>query len=202
MDFNGFSKDDFNVFYTDGLEERMTLIREKIQPKFKEIGEDLTEELSVLSGEEMFLHIAQHARRKKNPPNDTWLAIAPNKRGYKMLPHFQVGLFDDHVFVWLAYIYELPNKEDKASTLLDNIGNVKELPRDFMVSLDHTQKNAFPITDEEALEKGLERFRDVKKGEFLIGKQIMSDDPLLKDGDRFLNTVKETFETLMPLYKL
>ena len=38
------------------------------------------------------MHVAKHARRSVNPPIDTWVAFAPNKRGYKMLPHFQIGL--------------------------------------------------------------------------------------------------------------
>src|SRR5690625_163422 len=97
MTFNGFNQDDFSVFKIDGLEKRMEAIQKQIQPKFKELGTELVEDLSTYLGNEVFLHIAKHARRTVNPPQDTWLAIADNKRGYKKHPHFQVGLFDDQI---------------------------------------------------------------------------------------------------------
>src|SRR5690625_444201 len=105
----------------------MKAIQERIQPKFREIGTRLTDDLSSMIGSEMYLHIARHARRTVNPPNDTWLAIAGNKRGYKKHPHFQIGLWDDRVFIWLAFIYELPGKAEIAGTFLQNIGEIESL---------------------------------------------------------------------------
>ena len=65
--------------------------------------------------------------RTVNPPNDTWVAFAANKRGYKMMPHFQIGLWETHLFVWFAVIYEAPNKaefgkrlEEKAEVINKN----------------------------------------------------------------------------------
>src|SRR5690625_638508 len=92
MKFNGFSQKDFDTFLIDGLDERMKAIQTRIQPKFQEIGSYLTDYLSVQLGNEVFLHIAKHARRTVNPPQDTWLAIADNKRGYKKHPHLQVEI--------------------------------------------------------------------------------------------------------------
>ncbi|UCZ51877.1 DUF1054 domain-containing protein [Bacillus shivajii] len=200
--FNGFHKDDFNVFHIEGLEERMEGIKERIQPKFKNISEDIIENLSRSVGHEMHLHVAKHARRKVNPPNDTWSAYCHNKRGYKKHPHFQVGMFDDHVFIWLAFIYELPNKSEIANVFLDDLDSVKEnIPNDYVISLDHMKKDAESIESID-LQKALERFRDVKKAEFLIGRHIDANDPLLQDGDKFINYVQETFEMLTPLYKM
>ncbi|KRG11972.1 YktB family protein [Lederbergia galactosidilytica] len=202
MVFKGFEQQDFDTFLIHGLDERMEAIQERIQPKFREIGDTLAADLSAMIGSEMFLHIAKHARRTVNPPQDTWLAIAANKRGYKKHPHFQVGLFDDHVFIWLAFIYELPNKDKMAQNFLDHLKMVHEtIPADYMISQDHMKKDAAPLHDLD-LEKILTRFRDVKKAEFLIGKHIAPTDPLLKDGDRFLAFTKETFESLVPLYHL
>lgn len=202
MTFHGFEQKDFATFHINGLDERMKAIKERIQPKFRVIGEQLSMDLSAMSGSEMYLHIAQHARRTVNPPRDTWLAISANRRGYKMLPHFQVGLFDDHVFQWLAFIYELPGKSDIATTFLQSIDKFRqEVPEDFVISTDHMQKAATPVTDID-LEQTLVRFRDVKKAELLIGRQIASDDPLLKDGKAFLKSAIETFEALLPLYHL
>lgn len=195
MQFEGFTKNDFDTFNIEGLDERMKAIQERIQPKFQSIGQALTDELSVNLGNEMFLHIAKHARRSVNAPKDTWLAIAANKRGYKQHPHFQIGLFDDHVFIWLAFIYELPNKTEIAKTFLNNLDKIeKRVPSDFVVSLDHMKKDAISMKEID-LKASLERFRDVKKAEFLIGRHVAANDPILTDGNAFVKLAKETFET-------
>lgn len=201
MSFNGFTHKDFNSFHIDGLEKRMEAIQERIQPKFAALSEEVQSDLEILAGNEMHLHIARHARRTKNPPVDTWMAFSHNKRGYKMHPHFQIGLFDDHVFIWLAYIYELPGKQEMASMFLEHLDELnKIIPSSYMVSTDHTKKSASKSITDLDLEKALIRFRDVKKGEFLVGRHFSSDDPILMDGKRFIAAVQETFETVMPIY--
>ncbi|WP_099157948.1 YktB family protein [Virgibacillus ndiopensis] len=200
MRFNGFSKNDFDTFQIEGLDNRMEAIQSRIQPKFQQIGIELVDHLSTQLGNEMFLHIARHARRTVNPPKDTWLAIADNKRGYKQHPHFQVGLFDDHVFIWFALIYELPHKTEIAKAFLKNMDDIKKsIPSDYVVSMDHTKKDAQKIKDLD-LKAALERFRDVKKAEFLIGRHLYADDIRLKNGQEFIKIAKETFDTVLPLY--
>lgn len=202
MKFTGFEKRDFDTFHIEILAGRMEAIQDRIQPKFQAIGEVLTDDLAAVLGNEMFLHIARHARRTVNPPKDTWLAIANNKRGYKQHPHFQVGLFDDHVFIWLAFIYELPGKSDIAKKFLNDIDIIEEtIPNEYVISLDHMKKDSISM-EEINLKEALVRFRDVKKAEFLIGRHIDANDPILQDGERFIALVKETFETLIPIYKL
>ena len=202
MAFTGFTQKDFDTFTIDGLDARMEAIQERIQPKFREIGTQLTEELSGKLGMEMFLHIAKHARRTVNPPKDTWLAIASNKRGYKQHPHFQVGLFDDHVFIWLAYIYELPKKKEIAEGFLANYEILQStLPQDYVLSMDHMKKDAVKI-GESNLEAALTRFRDVKKAEFLVGQKIAAGDSILSNGEALLALIGKTYDTLLPIYKL
>ncbi|AYV71308.1 MULTISPECIES: YktB family protein [Niallia] len=202
MAFTGFTQKDFDTFTIDGLDARMEAIQERIQPKFREIGTQLTEELSGKLGMEMFLHIAKHARRTVNPPKDTWLAIASNKRGYKQHPHFQVGLFDDHVFIWLAYIYELPKKKEIAEGFLANYEILQStLPQDYVLSMDHMKKDAVKI-GETNLEAALTRFRDVKKAEFLVGQKIAAGDSILSNGEELLALIEKTYDTLLPIYKL
>ena len=200
MDFQGFQPNDFDTFLIDGLPERMEAIQTRIQPKFKQIGSELVGYLSAHLGNEVYLHIARHARRKVNPPNDTWLAIADNKRGYKKHPHFQVGLFDDRIFIWLALIYEVNQKQERAEKFLANFDQLKQLPDDFVVSFDHMKKDAIPVNQLEV--KHLERFRDVKKAELLIGKHLLKDDPIVSDGKLLIESVKETYQSLLPFYRM
>ncbi|UQZ87170.1 hypothetical protein SK3146_06467 [Paenibacillus konkukensis] len=204
MAFQGFTQADFDVFTTPGLEARMEGIQGLIQPKFKAIGDALCDETAVLAGDEMFLHIAKHARRTVNAPVDTWMALCHNKRGYKQHPHFQVGLFDDRVFVWLALIYELPEKQAIARAYLNELDRLRDIiPSDYKLSFDHMKKDAvaFGELSDNELQAELERFRDVKKAELLIGRTLLSSDPVLADGEQFLDLVRQTIRTLMPLYQ-
>ncbi|GLX68345.1 DUF1054 domain-containing protein [Paenibacillus glycanilyticus] len=203
--FTGFEQKDFDTFLIDGLEQRMTAIEERIRPKFRYLGEKLTGDIAVQAGDEMFLHIAKHARRTVNPPKDTWLAICNNKRGYKAHPHFQMGLFDDHLFLWFALIYEAPNKSKIASTYLEHLDEViAAVPSDYVLSLDHMKKESKPVSDMNRQDwtNALTRLRDVQKAELLIGRHLPAGDPLLQDGDALYKLAQDTYETLMPLYRL
>lgn len=201
----GFTQADFDVFGIEGLEERMAAIQNQIQPKFRAIGEQLSVDAAVHAGNEMHLHVARHARRKVNPPKDTWLAICSNKRGYKAHPHFQLGLFDDHLFLWLALIYEVPNKANIATAFLKQIDDViANVPKDYVLSLDHMKKESTPVgtMTKKDWKDALVRFRDVQKAELLIGRHVQANDPILRDGEALLALASSTYETLMPLYRM
>lgn len=200
MKLHHFNKKDFQTFLIDGLDERMEAIQNRIQPKFQAIGEELVSYLSEKTGQELYLHIAKHARRTVNPPKDTWLAIADNKRGYKKHPHFQVGLFDDHLFIWLALIYELPNKQKIAQNYLDSFTEIKKSSKIICCLTAPYKKDSISL--EELSQKDLERFRDVKKAEFLIGKHLSYDDPILQNDKELFTTITKTYEQLLPLYQL
>ncbi|MDR6551459.1 DUF1054 domain-containing protein [Paenibacillus qinlingensis] len=205
MSFTGFTQHDFDTFAIEGLDGRMAAIRERIQPKFKALGDKLAADLSVQSGTEMYLHIAKHLRRTINPPVDTWMAICPYKRGYKQVPHFQVGLFDDRVFIWLALIYELPNKGNIATTYMNNLKKIQaEIPKDFLISFDHMKKDTTAVSslDTTGWNDALIRFRDVKKAELLIGRNLSFNDPVLANPAALEQLIEETFQQLLPLYKL
>lgn len=202
MDFNGFEQSDFDAFKIEGLEERMEVIRERIQPKFKAIGDGVVDDLAAKLGNEMFIHIAQHARRTVNPPNDTWMAFSLNNRGYKMLPHFQIGLWDDRLFVWLAYIYELPTKSEIARKFIKQKDELEQMiPKDYDISMNHMKKSDERLEDLD-FNKVLERFKKVKSAELLIGKQFKSNDPILENGEAFIKEVKAIYDTLIPIYQL
>ncbi|MFS0782454.1 YktB family protein [Bacillus sp. 1P06AnD] len=205
MKFNGFKATDFNVFKINGLEPRMEALQSRIRPKLDYLGTHFAQELSVLSGQELFPHVAKHARRSVNPPDDTWVAFAANKRGYKMMPHFQIGLWETHVFIWYAVIYEAPMKADIGKHLQENVHTIrKNIPEDFVWSIDHTKpdtKQHKDLSDEE-LENMFIRLQNVKKAEILCGYQIPREQALELDGEAFINKCSEVFVQLLPLYKM
>ena len=196
--------DDFNVFSIEGLEHRMNALQTKIQPKFEVIGEHLSTYLSSRGTGEFFPHVAKHARRTVNPPNDSWVAFAPAKRGYKALPHFQVGLWGTHLFVILAVIYENPDKKGIAERLSNNLKVISSLPEDFVVSGDHMKPEAFKVNEigTDGVENLLERLASVKKAEFVLGRHISRDKAIELSEKEFFNLVEETVDRLFPVYDI
>ena len=71
-----FTQTDFDVFTIDGLENRMAeLIKET--SKLEALGEHFSDYLTELTSDDTFAHVAKHARRTTNPPDDTWVAFSP-----------------------------------------------------------------------------------------------------------------------------
>ena len=92
MPFPGFTAADFKVFDVDGFAPRMAAIRSRIRPKLEAAGRDLLPDVTRIGGAEAFAHVAKHMRRTVNPPDDTWVAFAADKRGYKKHCHFKVAI--------------------------------------------------------------------------------------------------------------
>lgn len=205
MSHLGFTEEDFNVFTIDGLENRMEAIIKHIRPKFEGLAQQFTPTLSSLTGEEMYPHIAKHLRRTINPPNDTWVAFANNNRGYKMVPHFQIGLWETHLFVWFAVIYEAPLKAEFGKILLENKKKImNEIPSHFVWSIDHTKPQVLNHKDlsVEDFECMFERLHTVKKAEILCGITLNRDEVVKMNSDELVEEIDRTFRNLIPLYHL
>jgi uncharacterized protein YktB (UPF0637 family) len=200
-----FQTSDFDVFTIPGLEARMEALIASVRPKLTTLGETLASDLSVLAGGEMFPHVAKHARRTVHPPNDTWVAWAANKKGYKMLPHFQVGLFATHLFVQYAIIYESSNKTVFAKALQTELDRIRTtVPSAYMWSMDHLKPDATPHRDmtDADFEAMAKKLAATKNSEVMVGIRLDRNDPLLQDGDKLYEEILSTFETLMPLYRM
>ena len=205
MTFTGFNEQDFDVFEVPGLEARMEVLIRNVRPKLEAIGEELTPYMTGLCGEEMFPHVAKHARRTVNPPKDTWVAWAPSKRGYKAYPHFEVGMFASHLFIVFAIIYESPNKEVFAKQLDKQLGAIRShLPGNYYWSTDHMAPQGTPHAEmtEEQFQTLIHKLANVKKSEVVCGLRLERDDPRVQNGEQLLKLVRSTFEQLLPLYKM
>lgn len=193
---------DFDVFKIDGLENRMAALIENTRPKLENLGEHFSQYITEMTGDETFAHVAKHARRTTNPPDDTWVAFSTNPRGYKMMPHFQIGLYDSHAFCMYGIIYESKDKKRLAENWLDNLDKFSQLPEDYQISLDHMKPAKTPLNEmsEDDLKNGLIRLRDVKKGEFLVGKVYQPDDEALKSDEAFIEDLEQVMEQLSRFY--
>lgn len=205
MDIKGFTNEDFNVFTIDGLDQRMDAIKTLIRPKFETLSQIFTEELSVLTQDPMYPHIAKHARRTINPPNDTWISFSSNPRGYKMQPHFQIGLWETHLFIWYAVIYEAKDKAQKGQRLASQTESIKNLiPSDYVWSIDHMKPEVIPHStlSTDGLNDMFNRLQTVKKAELLCGYQIPREEAVQLSGDQLVEIIHDVFVHLIPLYNV
>ena len=148
-----------------------------------------------------YLHIAQHLRRTVHPPENTWAAMSEGKRGYKMNAHFQIGIWPEYVFMWLAIIDQPKNQKEMAEILLQHPTIFDSLPKDSVISLDHTKPEILPLTPEN-LKSALIRLNTVKKAEFQIGRVIKKDSPLWHTPAKAMQYIEETYTSLLPIYDL
>lgn len=205
MEFTGFTNEDFDVFSIDGLDARMEALKLRIQPKLASLGAYFSPALSVLTGDEMFAHVAKHARRTKNPPVDTWVAFANNPRGYKMLPHFEIGLWPTNLFIWFAIINEAAEKKAYGEKLTANIEKIHAaIPDHFVWSIDHTKVDSHKHgkCSKEQLLSFFHRLQTVKKAEILCGLQIDRQTAVSMKPDALLEQIDEVFHHVSFLYNL
>ena len=93
----------------DGLQAPHGCDRTQIRPKL-EASRASSARRSRIGGAQAFAHVAKHARRTVNPPGDTWVAFALDKRGYKKHCHFKVALSREAV----RFLFEAgPEHADK-----------------------------------------------------------------------------------------
>lgn len=200
-----FEKADFDLFKIEGLEERMEVLIEQLRPKFFLFGEELSSKLAQITGIDMYPHVAKHARRKTNPPNDSWVAFAANSRGYKMMPHFQICVWERHVLVQWGIIYEAKNKDVFAENMLTHLDEIREaLPRDYQWFKDHMKPTGTRHGDmsREDFIHFADRLERNRNGEVMVGRVIPCEEALKLSKEEFYDLVLSTWDTLNYLHKL
>ncbi|USS89179.1 DUF1054 family protein [Fructilactobacillus cliffordii] len=193
-----FTDSDFKVFNASTLNERMEQIRTVLDPQFEEVAQAFLPILAT-TGETWYAHVAKHRMRTTNPPDNTWVAFSTNPRGYKMLPHFELGCWADHLYLYLAVESNMKPKHTSTigPKLQDLAPLVAQLPSEFVLSANHMVEQTLPIADYEQL---VVRFQHVKAAEVLIGIQIQRGDPRFGT-PQLLADLEQTLQTLLPLYQ-
>lgn len=197
-----FKPKDFKTFSIPGLDARMSALDDNIRPQLHELGDYFSQFLETATGETFYPHVAKHARRVVNPPKDTWVAFATNKRGYKMQPHFQIGLFEGQLFVMYGVMHEAKDKAQQVKVFEDQFDQLKNLPADYSVSLDHMsqEKTLIKDMDDSSLQKAIDRVKNVKKGEFFVARTLQPGADELKNDKSFISFLEDTFTQLLKFY--
>lgn len=205
MGFDGWRREAFEAMATEGFAARMQAIRQHVRPVLEALAQSLAPDLSSWVGEPLYPHVAQHARRTVNPPEDTWCAWSASPRGYKKQPHFQLGIRADRVYVQAGAISEAPFRSRLADLLMARIGELQQtLPSEAEWKDDHTAPSGTPssaLTDEvvAALAAGLRR---KSRGDLMVAvgwprEQVLGLEPL-----RFLELAGNALRRLIPVYQL
>ncbi|KIR08438.1 hypothetical protein RA16_08410 [Levilactobacillus brevis] len=189
---------DFQVFEDQTLAGRLGKIQKQIDPKFLITAGDLEPVLAELSVP-IYQHVSQHRRRTKNPPTDTWIAFSTSKRGYKMLPHLEIGFWDDRFFIWLAVLQEAKNRQGLLGQV--QLADVLNLPSTFECGNDHTDKNCgqpLTLTNYQALM----REQVNRHAEWQLGRNFMrGSDFFTTTLDDQTAIIRDTVAALLPIYQ-
>ena len=199
---------DFRVFDVKGFKSRMTEIRTRVRPKLGAFGESLASSVGRSVGGPVFVHVAQHARRTVNPPNDTWVAFGPDVRGYKKHSHFKVAVSRHCV----RFLFEVgPEHADKrrwASTWKKNAPTVGSVLRRVKhlawFKNEHDEEPASPLADftPEKLGELADELIRTRDGQLVIGRVVPADEAARWTEAQYRSAALDTFRTLAPLYRL
>lgn len=202
--FNGFTANDFQVFLIPEFHERMSALRTLVRPKLAQLGDDLAPQLESLLHHPMYPHTASHARRRVNPPDDTWVAFSRSERGYKRYAHFEVGIFKDGVFVRFSIKPE--STEDKAAFLhyLRDAGvkafQLSDPDPIYYYENDHgLGAHNIDRIDSEAIQEIAKRTQ-IKSHGFTLGITLDRDDSTVASA-AFIARAYRAIEHLSPLYE-
>jgi uncharacterized protein YktB (UPF0637 family) len=203
-----FNASDFKAFDTKGFSPRMAVIRTRIRPKLEAIGHSLVPGVSRATGTPSFAHVARHLRRTVNPPDDTWVALGPEARGYKKAGHFKVAVSRHCV----RFLFEVgPEHADKkrwASAWKKSalrLGPVLRRVRGLAwFKNEHDEEPAAPLADlgTEDLAELADEIVRTRDGQLVLGRMVEADEAARWTEAQYRSAALETFRALAPLYRL
>src|SRR5438309_11265409 len=199
---------DFRVFDVEGFRPGMAELRSRVRPKREVLGKSLAPAVSRSLGGEVFAHVAKHARRTVNPPDDTWVAFGPDARGYKKHCHFKVAVSRRAV----RFLFEVgPEHADKkrwaaawkrnAPRLGPVLRRVKGLA---WFKNEHDEEAASPLADlsPEQLAELADELTRTRDGQLVLGRVVPAEQAARWTEAQYRDTALETFRALAPLYRL
>jgi uncharacterized protein YktB (UPF0637 family) len=203
-----FGSADFKVFDVKGFQPRMGEIRARIRPKLETLGKSLAPAVARSVGGDTFAHVAKHARRTVNPPDDTWVAFAPDKRGYKKHCHFKVAISRHCV----RFLFEIgPEHADKkrwAAAWKKNAGKLSPVLRRVKglawFKNEHDESPAAALGDmtPEALAELADEIVRTRDGQLVLGRAVTAEEASRWNEPQYRQAALDTFRALIPLYRL
>jgi len=199
---------DFRIFDVKGFKPRMTEIRARLRPKLDAFGGSLAPAVSRSIGADVFAHVAKHARRTVNPPDDTWVALGPDARGYKKHPHFKIAVSRSCV----RFLFEIgPEHAEKRSWAAawtksaPKVGPVlRRVKHLAWFKNEHDETPSAPLVDltPEKLGELADELTRTRDGQLVVGRVVSADEAARWTEAQYRAAALETFRALAPLYRL
>ncbi|HUG35765.1 MAG TPA: DUF1054 family protein [Candidatus Limnocylindrales bacterium] len=208
MSFSGFSAGDFKVFEIEGFAPRMDAIKSRIRPKLEAVGKALLPDVGRIGRGDAFVHVAKHARRTVNPPDDTWVAFACDKRGYKKHCHFKVAVSRGAVrFLFEAGPEHAEKKRWMAAWRRDAPKLVPVLRRANGLAWfknEHDEAPTAILSDlaADAVARLADELTRTRDGQLVLGRAISAEEAARWKPADYARAARETFTLLAPLYRL
>jgi uncharacterized protein YktB (UPF0637 family) len=203
-----FTASDFQVFEIAGFKARMDAIRARIRPKLEAAGRDLAPDVGRIGGEPAFAHVARHARRTVNPPSDTWVAFAGDRRGYKKHCHFKLAVSRGGV----RFLFEAgPEHADKKKWAAawkrhaPQLGPVLRRAKGlgwFKNEHDETPAAVLADLSTDDLARLGDQLLRTRDGQLVIGRSVPADEAARWAPRDYARAARDTFHLLAPLYRL
>jgi uncharacterized protein YktB (UPF0637 family) len=203
-----FTSKEFEVFKIPDFQGRMAALRERVRPKLAEFGEALRPSLAKVVGGDLFAHVAKHARRTVNPPDDTWVAFGPDKRGYKKDVHFKVAVSRN----CLRFLFEVgPEYQQKtrwaslwtkkAAELAPALKKARGLG---WFKSEHDEEPATLLKDlsPEELRQLSQELTRTRDGQFVLGRLVSREEATDWSREAIHKAALSTFELLAPLFRM
>ena len=208
MPFSGFSPADFKVFEIEGFAPRMNAIKQRIRPKLEAVGRELAPHVGRLGDAPAFTHVAKHARRTVNAPDDTWVAFAGDKRGYKKHCHFKVAVSRGAVRFLFEVGPELADKKRWVATWKRDAPKLVPVLRRarglawFKNEHDETPSAILSDLSADAVTKLADELLRTRDGQLVLGRVFSAAEAARWKPADYARAARETFAVLSPLYRL
>ena len=208
MASSAFVAGDFKIFDVSGFKPRMSEIHARVRPKLNALGGSLAPAVGRSVGGEVFAHVARHARRTVNPPDDTWVAFGPDARGYKKHGHFKLAVSRSSVRFLFEIGPEHAEKRRWASAWKKNAPKVGPVLRRVKhlswFKNEHDDEPAAHLADltPENLAELADELTRTRDGQFVVGRVVPADEAARWTEAQYRSAALETFRTLAPLYRL
>jgi uncharacterized protein YktB (UPF0637 family) len=186
----------------------MTQIRERIRPKLETLGHSLASAIQRTVGDETFIHVAKHMRRTVNPPDDTWVAFAADRRGYKKHAHFKVAVSRNCVRFLFEVGPEHAEKKHWAAAWKKSAPKIGPVLRRvkglawFKNEHDETPAAALGDLTPEQLGGLADEVVRTRDGQLVLGRAVTAEEAARWTEAQYRGAALETFRALAPLYRL
>ena len=208
MAFTGFAVPDFKVFDLQGFQSRMAAIRGQIRPKLEALGAELLPAVARATGAEAHAHVARHARRTVNTPDDTWVAFGRDRRGYKKGCHFKVAISRHCV----RFLFEVgPEYAEKkkwsaawkkqAPKLMPGLKKLKGLA---WFKNEHDEEPAALLADlsTDEITRLTDELTRTRDGQLVLGRLVGEAEAAKWGAEDYRRAAGSSFEALAGLYRL